>query len=245
MRPWALVLLAMASVLWAGPVCAQSAYVAGAIGAEMIKTTTVKSGGSTFDNGSGDALAGAIRVGAFIAPRFGVELEFFRPGTIDTDFSNGPVYPVDFIGSASSVSWSSQTITSGGVSSDLYSVVAPSFLSQKTRVRTTTTSALVFARQSLGSRVDLVYLGGIGFSRVVRDVEYGFPQLLTPLIRPIARSYSSRTTQYGAGPVVGVEGRIAMTEHARLVAGVRLHTVGQSLVDGWLVRPSVGLAWMF
>jgi len=121
----------------------------------------------------------------------------------------------------------------------------PSFLSQKTRVRTTTTSALVFARQSLGSRVDLVYLGGVGFSRVVRDVEYGFPQLLTPLSRPIARSYSSRTTQYGAGPVVGVEARIGMTEHARLVAGVRLHTVGQSLVDGWLMRPSIGLAWMF
>jgi len=107
MRPWALVALVMASVLWARPVGAQSAYVAGAIGAELVRTTTVKSGGSTFDNGSGEALAGAIRVGAFVAPRFGVELEFFRPGKIDTDFSSGPVYPVDFITSVSSVSLSS------------------------------------------------------------------------------------------------------------------------------------------
>ncbi len=244
MRPWALVLLAMASVLWAGPVWAQSAYVAGAIGAEMIKSTTVKSGGSTFDNGSGDALAGAIRVGAFVAPRFGVELEFFRPGKIETDFSSGPVYPVDFIAS-SSLSWSSQSGPSGSLVSGLYEISPSSILSQKTRVRATTTSALVFARQSLGSRVDLVYLGGIGFSRVVRDVEYGFPQLLTPLSRPIARSYSSRTTQYGVGPVVGVEARIGMTEHARLVAGLRVHTIGQALVDGWLVRPSIGLAWTF
>jgi len=234
----ALASLVMASVLWAGPVCAQSAYVAGAIGAEIVRTTTVKSGGSTFDNGSGDALAGAIRIGAFVAPRFGVELEFFRPGKIETDFSSGPVYPVDF------VSVSAAGFFAGGIY-DPGNPGAPSVLSQKTQVRATTTSALVFARQSLGRRVDLVYLGGIGFSRVVRDVEYGFPQLLSPLSRPIARSYSSRTTQYGVGPVVGVEGRIAMTEHARLVAGVRVHTVGQSLVDGWLVRPSIGLAWMF
>jgi hypothetical protein len=45
--------------------------------------------------------------------------------------------------------------------------------------------------------------------------------------------------------VVGVEVRAGMTEHAQLVAGLRMHTLGQSVVDGWMIRPSVGLAWKF
>ena len=122
----------------------------------------------------------------------------------------------------------------------------PSIISQTTRVRTTTTSALVYARQPLGSRFELVYLGGVGFSRVVREIEFGFPRVIVPLPPGILpQSYSTRTTQYAAGPVVGVEMRAGMTEHMQLVAGLRVHTVGQSVVDGWMIRPSVGLAWKF
>ena len=36
-----------------------------------------------------------------------------------------------------------------------------------------------------------------------------------------------------------------MTDHAQLVAGLRVHALGQAVVDGWLIRPSVGLAWKF
>ena len=121
----------------------------------------------------------------------------------------------------------------------------PSILSQSTRVRTSTTSALLTARQPIGSRVEVVYLGGVGFSRVVREIEYGFPQLALPVASPIQRSYVTRTTQYSAGPVVGIELRAGMTEHAQLVAGLRVHTLGQSVVDGWMIRPSAGLAWKF
>ena len=92
----------------------------------------------------------------------------------------------------------------------------------------------------------MVYLGGVGFSRVVREIEFGFPRLIVPLPPGILpSSYSTRTTQYAVGPVVGVEMRAGMTEHMQLVAGLRAHTVGQSVVDGWMIRPSVGLAWKF
>ena len=106
-------------------------------------------------------------------------------------------------------------------------------------------STLAFVRQAVGERVDLVYLGGLGFSRVVHEIEFSIPRPFLAAGRPVIPSYRTRTTQYGVGPIVGAEARIGMTEHARLVASVRLHALGQSLVDGWLVRPSVGLACMF
>ena len=82
-------------------------------------------------------------------------------------------------------------------------------------------------------------------SRVVHEIEFGIPRRLLAASQPVFPSSRTRTTQYGVGPIVGLEARIGMTEHARLVAGVRLHALGQSLVNGWIVRPNVGLAWMF
>ena len=78
-------------LLWGGAASAQSVYVGGAIAAEVVRTTSTKSGGSTYDAGSGEAFAGAIRVGTSISPRFGVELEFFRPGEIEVN-TDGPIY---------------------------------------------------------------------------------------------------------------------------------------------------------
>ena len=85
------VLCALVGWLLAVPAWAQSPYVAGAIGAEIVRSTSVKSPGSTFDNGNGESWSGAIRVGTLVAPRFGVELEFLRPGVIESD-GNGSVF---------------------------------------------------------------------------------------------------------------------------------------------------------
>lgn len=229
--------IAVAGVLWAGAAAAQGVYVAGAVAAEVVRTTSSRSGGSTYDNGNGEAVAGAIRVGTNIAERFGVELEFFRPGAIESS-GDLPYYlpALDLPGTIGPA-------IPGSSIAGLYTTLPP-FVAQTTRVRATTTSALLFARQSLGARVELVYLGGIGFSRVVRELEYETPSIIiriAPSILPAA----TRTTQYAAGPVVGVEVRAAMTEHAQIVAGLRLHTLGQAVVDGWMIRPSVGLAWKF
>ena len=230
------VLVVFASLLCAGSAWAQSVYVGGAVAAEVVRASATKNGGTTYDSGSGEALAGAIRVGTFIAPRFGVELEYFRPGEIESDVG-GPIYltALDTAALSSAI---------GGPY--LPDNVFPSIISQSTRVRTSTTSALLTARQPLGGRIELVYLGGVGFSRVVREIAYGIPRLAFPV--PVAspiQNYSTRTTQYAAGPVVGIEVRAGMTDHAQLVAGLRVHALGQAVVDGWLIRPSVGLAWKF
>ncbi len=225
------VLWALVGGLLAAPAWAQSPYVAGAIGAEIVRSTSVESSGSTFDNGNGESWSGALRVGALVTPRVGVELEFLRAAAIENS-GNGPIY----------------------IAADLPRTVVGSLvpdaaifpiISQQTRMRTNTVSTLAFVRQAVGERVDLVYLGGLGFSRVVHEIEFGIPRRLLAAGQPVVPSRSTRTTQYGVGPIVGLEARIGMTEHARLVAGVRLHALGQSLVNGWLVRPNVGLGWMF
>src|SRR5262245_60174772 len=80
---------------------AESVYVGGAVAAEVVRTSSTKSGGTTYDSGNGEAIAGAIRVGTFVTDKVGVELEYFRPGEIEIDFG-GPIYLT-----GSSSSWSS------------------------------------------------------------------------------------------------------------------------------------------
>ena len=229
--------LAFAAVglLLAVPSWAQSPYIAGAIGAEIVRSTSVTSSGSTFAAGSGESWSGAVRLGTHVAPRVGVELEWLHPGTIETD-GNGPIY------FASDLPRGVGNPIPDVLMRD--SVFAP-IISQQTRTRASTLSTLAFLRQPVSERVDLVYLGGIGFSRVVHEVEFGYPRILPAssagLVLPSSRT---RTTQYGVGPVVGAEARIGMTERVRLVAGMRLHALGQS-VNGWMVRPNVGLSWTF
>ena len=233
------VTIVVASLLAASSAWAQGVYVGGAVGAEAVRTSSTESGGITYENGSGDAFAGAIRVGTFLTDHVGLELEYFRPGEIESD-AGGPIYLTE-----SSAVWSSIMADSPLGSLPSLGSTFPSIISQSMRVRTSTMSALLTAKQSLGGKVDLVYLGGVGFSRVVREIEYGFPGGILPLPPSIQRSYSSRTTQYAAGPVVGIEARAGMTDHAQVVVGLRMHTLGQSVVDGWMIRPSVGLAWKF
>jgi len=230
------VVCAFVGGLLAAPAWAQSPYVTGAIGAEIARSTSVKSTGSTFDGGNGESWSGAIRVGTLVAPRVGVELELLRPSVIESE-NDGPIYIAADIQRAVVGS-----LVGNGFVED--AVIFP-IIGQQTRMRTTTVSTLAFVRQPVGQRVDLVYLGGAGFSRVVHEIEFGIPRSFLAADRPFIQSYKTRTTQYGVGPIVGAEARIRMTEHARLVAGVRLHALGQSLVDGWLVRPTLGLAWVF
>jgi len=230
------VLCAFVCGLLTAPAWAQSPYVAGAIGAEIVRSTSVESSGSTFGSGNGESWSGAIRMGTLVAPRFGVELEFLRPGAIEGD-GGGPFYIAADV---------ERAVVGDLVAHGLVpnAAIFP-IISQQTRIRATTVSTLAFARQAVGARVDLVYLGGLGFSRVEHEIEFGIPRQLLAAGGLILPPYRTRTTRYGVGPIVGAEARIGMTEHARLVAGVRLHALGQSLVDGWLVRPSVGLAWTF
>ena len=110
--------------------------------------------------------------------------------------------------------------------------------------RNTTLDAVAWVAQTITSRVDLVYLGGVAFTRAVGEHEFravpgrgSSASLVFP--RP------SRTITYSAGPLVGFEGRVRLTEHVVLIPGIRLHGIGSESGGGWLVRPSVTLGWRF
>ena len=105
--------------------------------------------------------------------------------------------------------------------------------------------SVLWLRQPLGDSSDLAFLGGLAFTRQVTDVDFSLgsvipvPGLGIPVLPPIR--LETRTVDYDVEPVVGVEGRIGLTEKLRIVAGVRL----QGLSGGWLVRPALGLGWFF
>jgi hypothetical protein len=224
------------SVLWAGSVWAQSAYVGGAIAAEVVRTSSTKSGGTTYDSGSGEAFAGAIRVGTFIAPRFGVELEYFRPGEIDSDCRRpdlpgrvGACRPC-LPGSACRIFPTAPSRRSFP-SRRAFAYQRPAHSSRRASRSAAASNWCIWAASD--SRVSCA------------RSSTAFRGLRLPVAPAFPITYSTRTTQYAAGPVVGVEVRAGMTEHAQLVAGLAVHTLGQSVVDGWMIRPGVGLAWTF
>ena len=202
-----------------------------------MRTSSTKSGGTTYDSGSGEAFAGAIRVGTFHHARgSGVELEFFRPGEIESD-ADGPIYlaadrrPV-FRDGATAVS-SRHRLPVDHLADDAGARPRRRARCSPRASRSAAASSSCISEAS-------------GFSRVVREIEYGFPRLVLPLAPAIFRARIPRAPRNTPpGPVVGVEMRAGMTEHAQLVAGLRMHTLGQSVVDGWMIRPSVGLAWKF
>jgi hypothetical protein len=96
---------------------------------------------------------------------------------------------------------------------------------------------VAWARQTLGSSVDLAYLGGIAFTRDRSDVS----QSVTPGLRLPPTTYRSTVIEYATRPLVGVEARVGLTSRLRLIPGFRV----QGLSQGWLMRPYVGLGWFF
>lgn len=183
-------------------------------------------------------MGGALRVGTSLGDRWGVELEFARGATLENESTGGPrilpAFPAGILTFSSS--------TPGGISP-----AAPIVLNFRQRLaqRHQTLGAVAWIRQPVGSRVDLVYLGGVGFWRTAREQEFSFAGPLSPAIAIVPRSQVTRTTSYGAGPLAGIEARIGLTEHVHLVPGIRLHGVGDVEGTGWLLRAGVGLGWFF
>jgi hypothetical protein len=210
---------------------AQSPYVAATIGADVSRVSHADS--SLYSSPSNDAevVSGSLRVGTSLGEAWGVELEFVRSGRSHRS-QNPIISPL-----AGGVNIGSVTsILSGGVLP-----VGSPIANYQTDVRSSHSDldAVLWARQRLGGSIDMVYLGGLVFSRARVEVTQTFPTV----IRALAPSGGFRTTfiDYGTRPLVGVESRIRMTSHMRLMPGVRL----QGLGEGWLLRPYVGLGWFF
>ena len=212
----------------AAEAAAQSAYVVGSIVADV---TRLSGSRGTFGGGQegGEALGGSLRAGAIVSERWGMDLEFARTGEVDVSPRTPILTTQDLVPVVGGVSFFSTSQVSA-------------------RQRLTTLASSLWVRQPLGNVVDLVFLGGVAFTRVTQDVHFEFrrgPLPIGVILPPMPVSFDTESVEYSAGPIAGLEAEISMTDHLRLVAGARLLVVNASGRSGWVTRPSVGLAWVF
>jgi hypothetical protein len=218
------VVLWLIFVLFATSVSAQSPSVGAAVGLDVSRFDRVEADGFNGVTAGGEAIAFSLRLGTPIGQRWGVELAVTRPSEVERESSVGFPRPLTAISAAP------------------IPIPIPTFEARTTiERRNTTLDTVLWVSQPAGSRVDLVYLGGLAFSRIVEDIGLQFTRRLAGTVVP----NSTRTITYGVGPVAGMEARIGLTDHVSLVPGVRLHGIGGRTADGWLLRTSAGLAWQF
>jgi hypothetical protein len=216
--------------LVAVPAFAQSPYVGASVGMDIARFGGVEFPGFNDLNPNGEAVNFSLRVGTEVGNNWGVELGFTRPSEIERESNQG--LPIPLLASA---------IGAGAISN--IGVSLPTFaVTSRIELRNTTIDAVAWVSQRLGDSVDLVYLGGVAFNRTVQTIGFGGSG---PRLAAVILPASTRTTMYGVGPLAGVDARIDLTEHIRLVPGIRLQTVGGNGMEGWLVRPSAGLDWVF
>lgn len=225
------VILFVAFAFFAAPALAQSAYVAGAVGVDVSRFDTVEAAGVPDLTAGGEAAALSLRLGTAIGQRWGVELAFTRPSEVEREGRQGYPIPLAVISAP----------TQAGVAVPP-GVVFPVFESRiRSQRRNTTLDAVAWVAQGAGSRVDLVYLAGIAFTRIVEDVDFEFTRHAIGIVLP----GSTRTIVYGVAPVAGIEARVSLTDHVMLVPGMRLYGIGGNAGRGWLLRAATGLAWRF
>ena len=215
--------------LLAPPAFAQGAYVGAFLVGEIVRLDQYD---STQDSGNGESFGFGLRLGTPVGARWGVELEYVRPGEITSDQSPGilpaAIYDVTLV-----------QVIPGLPSDGRYDpLIFPSYRFRSTQRRTTLSTSL-WVRQEITPRFSLAYLGGVAFGRTNNEIEVSY-QLPRPTILPIP-PIVTESISYDVRPMVGVEGRIRMGGKVDLVPGLRLH--GAS--GGWLIRPAVGLAWTF
>jgi hypothetical protein len=233
-RTSAAAVLVLCGVL-APPAFAQGAYVGAFLVGEIVRLNQYDA--LAQDSGSGESFGFGLRLGSPLGAKWGVELEFVRPGEIESD-QMPQILPAIY------------ELTPGlaipGVppNQGAYDpLIFPQYSYQfRSNERRTTLSTSLWVRQEISSRVSLVYLGGAAFGRTNNEVEItysiGRPTILPiPPIPPIV----TESVIYDVQPMVGVEGRVRMGGKVDLVPGLRVH----GTQGGWLIRPAVGLSWNF
>jgi hypothetical protein len=216
---------------------AQQAYVGGALLVDIVRFS------ASSGEANGEAFGGALRVGTSIGERWGVDLEFVRPAEVEWD----PGDPIFFPFSPSGTQLSLGGRLLGGGDVRRLGQLFPQIVTSSASYRHTTLSPTLWVRQSIGDNVELMYLGGAAFARVsqtsVFRIAGDLPIEIPGAIR--GQVVDGEAIQYEVGPTVGVDTRIRMTDHLRLVAGVRLLAIDSTFRSAWLTRPSVGLHWVF
>jgi hypothetical protein len=226
----ALVLVLVAFFVSA-PAAAQSPYVAASAGVDVSRFDRVDGPGFS-NNPGGEAVAFSVRVGAPLGTRWGVELAFTRPAEVTHDTTFGYAIPLP------AAIQTFPGVAAGSAGSPV--IFPPLDFGIHTKRRNSTLDTAARMTQRANSRIELAYLAGLSFSRVTETVSYGsFARPPGPL-----SVFSTRTTMYGVGPVVGFEARIGLTDHVMILPGLRLQTLGGD-AGGWLLRAATGLGWQF
>jgi hypothetical protein len=219
--------------MWTGTAFAQSAYVGAELIGDVLRSTHSESTLGLDVPSGGEAIGFALRVGTPLGSRWGIELQFARPGEIDTEFSGA-------IPLASSVEILTTLARAPGAitATQLFPLPLPYRLRNSQRHSTLATT--VWFNQSLSPKISLVFLAGMGFYRATSESEARF-EILPASTIPVVFPPITKSVTYGVRPLAGFEARIKLTDHVDLVPGVRLH----GLESAWLLRPAVGLAWNF
>jgi hypothetical protein len=234
MRRTSAIAVALLFGVLAPPAFAQGAYVGAFLVGEIVRLDQYDSRAE--DSGNGESLGFALRLGSPIGAKWGVELEYVRPGEITSD-QIPQILPavLDF-----SVVGGIPDLPNQGRYDPL---IFPSYQFRSTQRRTTLSTSL-WVRQEISPRFSMVYLGGVAFGRTNNEIEISYsigrsilPIAPIPSIAPIV----NESVNYDVQPIVGVEGRIRMGGKVDLVPGLRLH----GAQGGWLIRPAVGLSWNF
>ena len=234
--------LAIAVVLLFGvlapPAFAQGAYVGAFLVGEIVRLDQYDSRAE--DSGNGESLGFALRLGSPIGTKWGVELEFVRPGEITSDQVPQilpAIYQITAVPSIPGLP------NQGNYDPLIFPPISYEFRSTQRR---STLSTSLWVRQEISSRVSMVYLGGVAFGRTSNEVEISYTfgrSTILPTILPLPPipPLINESISYDVQPMVGVEGRIRLAGKVDLVPGLRLH----GAQGGWLIRPAVGLSWNF
>jgi hypothetical protein len=102
-------------------------------------------------------------------------------------------------------------------------------------------ATLLRFRSAPHGRVRLGYLGGLSFVRLHRKFHTDAPEGTPSGLIPRANEH----VDYSAAPTVGIDARIALTEHVSLIPGIHACVFRFADESGLLVRPRIGVRWAF
>jgi hypothetical protein len=213
------------------PAFAQAPYVSVSLGADVQQLSHVEGGVSSRAVPDGATLSWALRVGTSIEDRWGVELEHVRAAETEKEIDYTP-----------GVSWLDFDVLTSGTSLPTVPAIPRTVFSQRatTRRQQASIAPLAWIRTEISDAIGVVFLGGVAFNRTRSETDFTIdvPPNLLPFITVPA---DSTTVLFSTSAIAGVEARVRLTEHVRLVPGVRI----QGVSGGWIVRPAVGLGWQF
>lgn len=230
----------MVCVLAAAPAAAQSTYVGASVTGDIVRFGKVETEGAISRalavvdvSRDGEAIGFGVTAGRALGERWGVELEFARSGEIENEFSRSlaasPTLPI---------------IPGLILPTPFPPLPGPDIqIETETELRLTTLSALLWARQELGERVELAFLGGVSFIHSDLESRLNITGRGLALIAPFPLETTS--TEFHTGPAAGVDAIIKFGDRTAVVAGVRLIGLPGESLGGWLIRPSAGVRWRF